>query len=50
VSRNIEDVTRAAKESGGSASNVLDAAGELSRQSKLLRNEVSKFLATVKAA
>ncbi|MGX9426633.1 MULTISPECIES: globin-coupled sensor protein [Bradyrhizobium] len=50
VSENIEDVMHAAKESGGSASNVLDAAGELSRQSELLRNEVSKFLATVKAA
>mgnify|MGYP005811830657 CR=1 FL=1 len=50
VSKNIEDVMHAAKESGGSASNVLDAAVELSRQSELLRNEVSKFLATVRAA
>ena len=50
VSKNIEEVTNAAEESGGTASNVLAAAGELSRQSEMLRNEVSKFLATVKAA
>jgi methyl-accepting chemotaxis protein len=50
VSKNIEEVTHAAEESGGTASNVLEAAGELSRQSEMLRNEVSKFLATVKAA
>jgi methyl-accepting chemotaxis protein len=50
VSKNIEEVTNAAEESGGTASNVLEAAGELSRQSEMLRNEVSKFLATVKAA
>ncbi|MBN8991331.1 MAG: globin-coupled sensor protein [Rhizobiales bacterium] len=50
VSRNIEDVRHAAEESGATASNVLDAAGELSKQSETLRNEVSKFLDTVKAA
>jgi methyl-accepting chemotaxis protein len=50
VSKNIAEVTHAAEESGGTASNVLEAAGELSRQSEMLRNEVSKFLATVKAA
>jgi methyl-accepting chemotaxis protein len=50
VSKNIEEVTNAAEESGGTASNVLEAAGELSRQSEMLRSEVSKFLATVKAA
>ena len=50
VSKNIEEVTHAAEESGGTASNVLEAAGEFSRQSEMLRSEVSKFLATVKAA
>jgi methyl-accepting chemotaxis protein len=50
VSKSIEEVTHAAEESGGTAGHVLEAAGELSRQSEMLRSEVSKFLTTVKAA
>ena len=47
-SRNIDDVMHAAEESGGTASSVVDAAGELSWQSEmLLRYDFSKFLVTV---
>ena len=41
---------RAAEETGAAASQVLSSAGELSRQSEHLGSEVSRFLATVRAA
>ena len=50
VSTNVEDMSRAVEATGGTASSVLDAARELSRQSETLRNEISEFLVTVKAA
>lgn len=50
VSSNIVEVTRAAKDAGGTAADVLSAAGELSRQSEHLRAEVHRFLETVRAA
>ncbi|MBI5318706.1 globin-coupled sensor protein [Bradyrhizobium sp.] len=50
VSRNIVEVTQAAEEAGSTAGHVLTAAAELSRQSEVLRAEVSKFLETVRAA
>ncbi len=50
VSSNISGITRSAGETGAAAVEVLSSACELSRQSEQLRNEVNKFLATVKAA
>lgn len=50
VSSNIAGVTRAAEESSAASTEVLGSAGELSRQSEILRGEVDKFLATVRAA
>ncbi|MCG5248844.1 methyl-accepting chemotaxis protein [Methylorubrum extorquens] len=50
VTGNIVGVANAADETGAAASQVLGAAGELSRQSEALRAQVSQFLATVRAA
>ncbi|WP_170181764.1 methyl-accepting chemotaxis protein [Phreatobacter stygius] len=50
VSSNIAGVTRAAEESSAASTEVLGSAGELSRQSEILRGEVDKFLANVRAA
>ncbi|KAF0114629.1 MAG: putative chemotaxis sensory transducer [Rhodospirillaceae bacterium] len=50
VSKNICSVTTAAEEAGASANQVLTAAGDLSRQSETLRNEVDGFIARVRAA
>ncbi|APX84014.1 methyl-accepting chemotaxis protein [Methylorubrum extorquens] len=50
VTGNIVSVANAAEETGAAASQVLGAAGELSRQSEALRAQVSQFLATVRAA
>ena len=50
VNTNISGVTQGAAETGESASQVLDAAGQLSKQSEALRREVEKFLSEVRAA
>lgn len=50
VSSNIVMVTQAAGETGEAANDMMSASGELSQQSELLRNEVGKFLALVRAA
>ncbi|NVN88865.1 MAG: MCP four helix bundle domain-containing protein [Rhodopseudomonas sp.] len=50
VSSNITDVQRGASETGSASSQVLSAAQSLSRDSTRLRNEVGKFLSTVRAA
>ena len=50
VSTNIASVNGAAVETGKSAGEVLDAAGQLSQQSERLRSELSRFLAEVRAA
>ena len=50
VMRNIAAVTEIARETGTAAEHVLGAAGELSKHSSLLRSEVDRFLATVRAA
>ena len=50
VSANIGGVTQAAQETGAAAAQVLGSAGELSKQSAHLREEVDRFLADVKAA
>lgn len=43
------EVTRAASETGESATQMVAATGELSRQSEILRSEVDKFLNAVRA-
>jgi methyl-accepting chemotaxis protein len=50
IATNIEGVSRAASDTGAAASQVLSAAGELSRQSETLRRDVDEFVATVRAA
>jgi methyl-accepting chemotaxis protein len=50
VSRNITDVTRAAKETGTAASQMLESASELAKQSESLRDKVGKFLSDVRSA
>jgi methyl-accepting chemotaxis protein len=50
VSSNISDVQRGASETGSASSQVLSAAQSLSRDSNRLKDEVGRFLATVRAA
>jgi methyl-accepting chemotaxis protein len=50
VSSNIADVQRGAAETGSASSQVLSAAQTLSTDSGRLRSEVTKFLASVRAA
>ncbi|GEP04437.1 hypothetical protein MOX02_24750 [Methylobacterium oxalidis] len=50
VTSNIAGVARAAEETGAAAAQVLSSADELSRQSEQLSAQVSRFLATVRAA
>jgi methyl-accepting chemotaxis protein len=50
VSSNIADVQRGASETGSASSQVLSAAQSLSQDSNRLKVEVSKFLASVRAA
>lgn len=50
VSRNVIGISDAATQTGAAASQVLSAAGGLSRQSDALRREVSAFIAGAKAA
>jgi methyl-accepting chemotaxis protein len=50
VTSNIGGVTEAAAKTGDAAQNVRASAAELARQSEVLRGEVDRFLAAVKAA
>jgi methyl-accepting chemotaxis protein len=50
VSSNIVDVQRGASETGSASSEVLSAAGSLSRDSNRLKLEVGKFLNSVRSA
>jgi methyl-accepting chemotaxis protein len=50
VSSNITDVQRGASETGSASSQVLSAAQSLSRDSSRLKQEVSRFLNSVRAA
>ena len=50
IATNIEGVSRAASDTGAAATQVLGAAGELSKQAETLRHDVDEFLATVRAA
>jgi methyl-accepting chemotaxis protein/CHASE3 domain sensor protein len=50
VSSNIAGVSQAASETGAASSQVLSTAGELAKQSEVLRAEVDDFLAKVRAA
>jgi methyl-accepting chemotaxis protein len=49
VSSNIDDVTRAAGETGGAAGEVLAAAGELEKNGTLLKKQVEVFLKSVRS-
>ena len=50
IATNIEGVSRAASDTGAAATQVLGAAGQLSKQAETLRRDVDEFLATVRAA
>src|SRR5262249_37516613 len=50
VAGHIGDLTSAASETGSSAAQLLNAASDLARQQEMMRGEVVKFLATVRAA
>jgi methyl-accepting chemotaxis protein len=50
VTTNIDGVNQAATDTGAAATRVLSAAGALSRQASQLTNEVSGFIAGVRAA
>ncbi len=50
VTTNISGVSRAANDTGTAATEVLGAAGDLSRQAENLSAEVSRFIASIRAA
>ena len=50
VATNITGVRQATEQTGAAASEVLESAGQLSKQSELLRAEVGKFLEGLRAA
>ncbi|HEX4194315.1 MAG TPA: methyl-accepting chemotaxis protein [Stellaceae bacterium] len=50
VSSNIVGVTKAANDTGAASTQVLGAAGELSKQSESLRGQVDTFLSKIRAA
>ena len=50
VASNITDVNRGAAETGSASAQVLASARSLANDSKRLQMEMSKFLATVRAA
>jgi methyl-accepting chemotaxis protein len=50
VSFNIAGVTQAASQTGAASAQVLSTAGELAKQSEVLRGEVDSFLANIRAA
>ena len=50
ISTNIEGVKPAASDTGAAAAQVLEAAGELSKQAETLTGEVDRFVDAVRAA
>jgi methyl-accepting chemotaxis protein len=50
VASNIADVNKGAADTGAASTQVLSSAQALSKESELLRHEVEKFMATVRAA
>ncbi len=50
VSSNIAGVTEAAQHTGTAAAQLLGASGELSIQAETMRNQVEKFISSIKAA
>ena len=50
VSTNITGVTQAAGQTGAASAQVLSTAGELTKQSEVLRGEVTRFLDNIRAA
>ncbi|NKD85384.1 HAMP domain-containing protein [Haematospirillum jordaniae] len=49
VSQSVINVTNGARETGDNASQVLAAAGELSRQSEMLKNRVDEFFHSIRS-
>ena len=50
VSTHISGVSKAATETGAAATQVLSSADQLAKQSEVLRGQVDRFLATIRAA
>ena len=50
VAEHIGDLNATTSETGSSAAQLLTSASDLARQQELMRSEVEKFLATVRAA
>ena len=50
ISSNVTGVQQAAGDTGAAAHQVLQASGELSRQSETMRGQVEAFLSNIKAA
>ena len=50
ISHNVSGVTHSAQDTGSAATHMLTASSELAQQSEVLRSEVVKFLAGVRAA
>ena len=50
ISSNVAGVQQAAGDTGAAAHQVLQASGELSRQSETMRGQVESFLSNIKAA
>ncbi len=48
VTRNITGVSQASQEAGAASSQVMSAAGELSKQAEMMKTEVNKFIAQIR--
>jgi len=48
VTRNIIGVNQASQEAGVASSQVMSAAGELSKQAELMKTEVNKFISQIR--
>ncbi len=49
VTRNITGVSQASQEAGAASSQVMSAAGELSKQAEMMKTEVTKFISQIRA-
>ena len=49
VTRNISCVSQASQEAGAASSQVMSAAGELSKQAEMMKTEVTKFITQIRA-
>ena len=48
VTRNITGVSQASQEAGAASSQVMSAAGELSKQAEMMKTEVNKFISQIR--